>query len=170
MRPRLSRPRAAVCAGLKSDIRGFEASPRSLFQTPMHVRDRQFLSLAAVLGVLAPTFSSAQVAHRQTEPERRLAAQCYQRSDAHLNNPFSYPLTVGASPDGKSLGVSVAPEKWNALTEVARIALLRDVACWYAGGRLERRYWYDFSAVDPGTERTIETIRGPQLWPGRSYR
>ena len=157
-----------LSARWKNDIMGFEASPRSLFQTPMHVRHRQFLSFAAILGVVVPTFSSAQVAHRQTAPERRLAAQCYQRSDAHLNDPFSYPLAVNASPDGKSLGVFVAPEKWNALTEVARVALLRDVACWYAGGRLSRRY--DFSAVDPGTERTIETIRGPQLWPGRSYR
>ncbi len=126
--------------------------------------------MALILSVVAPPVSSAQILPRQTASERRLAARCSQRSDARLNDPFSYPLRVGVSPDGKSLGVFVAPEKWNAMPEAIRVSLLRDVACWYAGGRLDRKCWYDFSAVDPGTNRTIETVQGSKLWPGLKYR
>jgi hypothetical protein len=128
------------------------------------------LAIATVLGVVAPTLSAAQAVARQTPSERRLAAQCYQRSDAHLNNPFSYPLRVGASTDSKSLQVFVAPEKWRAMTETVRVARMRDIACWYAGGRMQRSFWYDFSAVDPDTDRTVETIPASKLWPGSKRR
>jgi len=136
----------------------------------MHVRHSTAVAMALALTFGAPTLSAAQILPRQTAAQRRLAANCYQRSDAHLNNPFRYPLKVGASPDGKSLGVFVVPDKWRALTEPERVVLLRDVACWYAGGRLSPRYWHDLSAVDAEAGRVLETYSGTKLWPGSEYR
>jgi hypothetical protein len=74
-------------------------------------------------------------------------------------------LMVGAHRNPDTLGVFVDPVQWKALPRSERINLLRDVACWYAGGRLIRSYWYDFGAVDPTLDRAIEVFRGAELWP-----
>lgn len=129
----------------------------------MSLRVAQAAMLFMVLA--APTLVMAQILPPQTEAEKRLRERCFERSDAHVSDPFAYPLRVGASPDGKTLGVFVIPEKWNKLSARDRLTMMRDVACWYAGGRLNRRFWYDFSAVDPETKKNIETFSADQLWP-----
>jgi hypothetical protein len=122
------------------------------------------LFIATALVACVPSVCLAQNPPNQTSAER-LAKDCYKRSDAHLNAPFKYPLAVGAFRNPDTLGVYVDPDQWRALSRPQRVSLLRDVACWYAGGRMIRRYWYDFGAIDPATDHAIEVISGDELWP-----
>lgn len=101
----------------------------------------------------------------QTTSQKRLAQKCYSRSESHLNDPFEYPLAVSAFNDPDTLGVFVDPARWKTLPRSERVNLLRDVACWYSGGRMVRRYWYDFGAIDPTSNRAIEVFRATELWP-----
>jgi hypothetical protein len=121
-------------------------------------------ALALSAAVLAPMPSPAQILPRQAAAEHRLADRCYERSDARPNSPFSYALSVSAAPGGNSLGVRTVPEKWRTPTESERVALLRDVACWYARGPLEAKYWYVSSIVDQNSSQAIGTYSSSKLW------
>jgi hypothetical protein len=101
----------------------------------------------------------------QTAAEKHLARACRKRSDAYIDNPFTYPLLVTMARGVDTLVVFVDPKKWAARSEAERFAMMRDVACWYAGGRMLKSVWYDFSAVEPQTNRIIETFSGEKLWP-----
>lgn len=107
----------------------------------------------------------AQILPPQTAAQRRLQLRCWKRAEAHLNNPFDYPLNVGSHDNPPVLGVFVDPERWKALPRSERVSLLRDVACSYAGGRMMKRYWYDFGAIDPASGRAIEVFKTAELWP-----
>jgi len=101
----------------------------------------------------------------QTAAEKHLQRVCSKRSEAYLDNPLSYPIRVFAPPGVGSLAVIVDPEKWAARSESERLAMMRDIACSYAGGRMLKSAWYTFSAVEVGTNRVIETFSGDKLWP-----
>jgi hypothetical protein len=101
----------------------------------------------------------------QTAAEKHLQRACRKRSEAYIDNPFTYPLSVSAARGVDTLAVFADPDQWAARTEVERFAMMRDVACWYAGGRMLKSVWYDFSVVDPKTNRILETFLGEKLWP-----
>jgi hypothetical protein len=127
----------------------------------------RMLIVSSMISVMAfqANHSKARGLPRQTGAEKHLQSACHKRSDAYIGDPFTYPLSVGALPGVDSLVVFVDPAKWAARPEPKRFAMMRDVACWYAGGRMLKSVWYSFSAVDPGTNRIIETFSGDKLWP-----
>jgi hypothetical protein len=119
----------------------------------------------ATIVVAGMTSASAQIAPLQTPAQKHLQEQSYKRSDAHLNDPFKYPLKVGAFRNPDTLGAFVDPDQWKALPRSQRVSLLRDVACWCAGGQMIRKYWYEFGAIDPASGQAIEMFSGKVLWP-----
>jgi len=121
-------------------------------------------SMILAMALLAD-YSKAQVLAPQTAAQKHLQRVCRKRSDRYVDDGFAYPLSVASLPNVDSLVVFVDPEKWMTRPESARFAMMRDVACWYAGGRMLKSVWYSFSAVEPGTNRVIETFSGDKLWP-----
>jgi hypothetical protein len=127
----------------------------------------RMLIVSSIVSVMAfqANHSKAQGLPPQTAAEKHLQSACRKRSDTYIGDPFTYPLSVGTLPGVDSLVVFVDPEKWAARQEPERFAMMRDVACWYAGGRMLKSVWHSFSAVEPGTNRIIEIFLGDKLWP-----
>jgi len=123
------------------------------------------VSLLMSASALQAGQSKAQVLPPQTAAEKHLQSACLRRSGTYIGDPFKYPLQVGVVPGGDTLGVMVDPEKWAATPESKRFTMMRDVACWYAGGRMLKSVWYTFSVYEPDTNRVLETFSGDNLWP-----
>lgn len=77
---------------------------------------------------------------------------------------FTYPLKTFAAPDADVMAVNVDAEKWNALSRAERISLMGDLACAYAGGRLDRKFWQPFGAVDAKMNKTVETFTVDEMY------
>jgi hypothetical protein len=130
-------------------------------------RLKPMLIVSGILSAMAlqAEYSGAQGLPPQTAAEKHLQRVCSKRSEAYLDNPLSYPIRVFAPPGIGSLAVNVDPKKWAARSDSERLAMMRDIACSYAGGRMLKSAWYTFSAVEFGTDRLIETYSGDKLWP-----
>jgi hypothetical protein len=127
----------------------------------------RILIVSSMISVIAfqANLSNAQGLPRQTAAEKQLQSACRKRSDGYIGDPFTYPLLVTALPGVDALVVFVDGEKWAARSEPERFTMMRDVACWYAGGRMLKSVWYSFSAVETGTNRIVGTFPGEKLWP-----
>ena len=126
----------------------------------MSVARKTVASLLVISGCLG--LAQAQILPRQTAHEKLVARECWARADAHTGHVFAYPLRIGILDGSKNLGVYVRPDGWAALSPMERTSLMRDIACAYAGGRANKRYWYTFSVGD-GAGRVIETFPA-SLW------
>lgn len=124
----------------------------------MYLARTTIASLALLCGCIYQ--AQAQAFPRQTVHEKIVARACWARADARTGDIFAYPLRIGILDGSKNLGVYVLPDKWTTLSPVERTALMRNIACAYAGGRTDKRYWYTFSVADAAGRATPFLRRG----------
>lgn len=131
----------------------------------IRVRRTTLALLLLVSQWIIPAF--AQILPPQTAYEKMIAHKCWDVADARTGDIFTYPLRVGIGAGWKSLGVYVQPHNWQSLPRRERVFLMENIACAYAGGRTDKRYWYSFSVGDAATNKVIETFPAAELWQRR---
>ncbi|RKD36092.1 hypothetical protein [Rhizobium sp. WW_1] len=141
----------------------------SLFMHKVPVK--AFRQFVLALSLVVAAHSTAWTADApQTPAEKHHSKECWSAAAAQEGAVFSYPLRIFAAPDADIMAVNVDKDKWSALPQSDRITLLSDLACSYAGGRMQPDQWQPFGVVDPATNKTIETFTVNQLFPKEAYR
>jgi len=87
---------------------------------------------------------------------------CRQKLEYYTEAPLAYPVKVFGGKQGFVL--FARSEKVAALSESQRLALMRLVACAFAGVP-PRPIQDDYILVDPDTQKVIEHFPISELWP-----
>jgi hypothetical protein len=81
------------------------------------------------------------------------------------DNFFTFPTTLTGLPGVPGITVYVIPEKFKKTGTAKKLKLMRDVACYYSGGRMNKDYWDTFSAYDLRSDKIMEVFPLKYLWP-----
>lgn len=105
-----------------------------------------------------------------TRDEVRKQDACADKAEKEdVNGAIMYPLRVTSVAGVAGLAVYVDKPRWERTDRALRIGIMRDIACAYARGSVKREDWFDFSAVDYLSNKSIEFFPSDELWAARRH-
>jgi hypothetical protein len=122
---------------------------------------RQLSVIAGLLAVIVVASAHARtLSSTAAKPTRQ--QWCRQQLEFYVDAPLAYPVKVFGGKQGFVLFAHA--EKVAALSERKRVAMMRLVACAFAGVP-PRPVQDDYDLVDPDTHKVIEHFPISELWP-----